>query len=72
MRRKLLLAVAVMLLPVSHAMAQYSWCCENTQHAGGTSADRCERNRIVFATKAECEAHKEKHDKATGHKSTCR
>ena len=71
MKSRCLLVIVAVLLPVSHAIAQYSWCCTNVQHAGGSAADRCTGTKLVVATKAECEAAKEKHDKATGHRSIC-
>ena len=53
------------------ALANWLWCCDNSQHAGVNAQGRCDNNQITFANKDECLTHKEKHDRSTGHKSKC-
>ncbi len=64
------LAMSILLLSHS-AYAQYGWCCMDVTHAGGTDSERCENNMITFAKSFECETHKQEHDQAFGHNSTC-
>ncbi|MDJ0863175.1 MAG: hypothetical protein QNK18_07735 [Gammaproteobacteria bacterium] len=53
------------------AIANWLWCCDHSQHAGIDSQARCDSNTIQFPDKKECQAHKQRHDKNTGHSSKC-
>ncbi len=53
------------------AIANWLWCCDHSQHAGVDGQARCDNNTIQFPDKNDCQAHKQKHDKNTGHNSKC-